>query len=61
MELYLEPKPGEGKTYVDWSCADNSTEQEHMRNLGKISWKIQWKQFLAERFGENTPTFEDNK
>ncbi len=61
MELYLEPKPGEGKTYVDWSCADNSTEQEHMRNLGRISWKIQWKQFLAERFGENTPTFEDNK
>ena len=61
MELYLEPKPGEGKTYVDWSCADNSTEQEHMRNLGKISWKIQWKQFLAERFGENTPTFADNK
>ena len=33
MELYLEPKPGEGKTYVDWSCADNSTKEEHMRNL----------------------------
>ncbi len=61
MELYLEPKPGEGKTYVDWSCADNSTEQEHMRNLGRISWKIQWKQFLAERFGENTPTFGDDE
>ena len=61
MELYLEPKPGEGKTYVDWSCADNSTEQEHMRNLGRISWKIQWKQFLAERFGENTPTSGDDE
>ena len=47
-ELYLEPKPGEGKTYVDWSRADQSTEQEHMRNLGKISYRVQWEQFYAE-------------
>lgn len=48
MENYLESKSGEGKTYVDWSCADNGSEQEHMRNLGKKSWEIQWKKFLSE-------------
>ena len=49
-ELYIDNGPDEGKTYVDLSCLEPpERKQVHLKNLGRISWEIQWEQFLAEK------------
>lgn len=49
-ELYIDNGPSEGKTYVDLSCLEPpEMKQVHMENLGKMSWEVQWRQFLAEK------------
>ena len=60
LENYIESKYREGKTYVDQSFADNGCEQEHIRNIGKKLWEIQWREFLNGRGGNDTVTEQNN-